>query len=313
MKNILSYIILILIVSITYSQEIKNAMNYNKLTDFEKKIILNKGTESPFTGKYDKHYEEGVYKCKQCNSVLFESTQKFNSGCGWPAFDNSVKGAIKEVLDADGKRKEIVCANCGGHLGHVFRGERFTSTNTRHCVNSASLIFESNNDTEKGIDNNLEIAIFAGGCFWGIEYHMQNTKGVIETEVGYIGGISKDPTYQEVCSGTTGHAEAVKITFDNSKVNFETLAKLFFEIHDPGTINRQGPDIGNQYRSEIFFTNEHQKQISQELIKLLESKGHKVVTKLSKAGDFYKAEKYHQDYYNKSGSLPYCHFYKKKF
>ena len=117
-------------------------MNYNELNDEEKRVIENKGTEMPFSGKYNDFYEEGVFTCKKCNTPLYKSEDKFSSGCGWPSFDDEIKGAVKRVPDADGRRIEIVCATCGGHLGHVFEGEGFTSKNTRHCVNSISLNFE---------------------------------------------------------------------------------------------------------------------------------------------------------------------------
>jgi len=116
-------------------------MAYNKLNEEEQYVILQKGTEMPFTGKFNEHKEEGIYTCKQCNQALFKSESKFNSGTGWPSFDDIVEGAVKEISDADGHRVEIVCANCGGHLGHVFRGERMTPKSTRHCVNSVSLDF----------------------------------------------------------------------------------------------------------------------------------------------------------------------------
>ncbi len=284
-------------------------MKLNRLNDFEKYIIINKGTEQPFSGIYNNHYESGTYICRQCDTPLFKSEFKFSSSCGWPSFDDEVEGAINYVPDSDGRRTEIVCTKCGGHLGHVFMNEGFTDKNKRHCVNSASLKFIADEEVKK----ETQTAIFAAGCFWGVEYHFKNAPGVISTEVGYTGGITKNPTYDEVCSGKTGHAEAVRIKIDSNISDFEKLAILFFEIHDPGTLNRQGPDVGDQYRSEIFYMNSEQKEISEKLINILTEKSHSVVTAISPAQEFYPAETFHQDYYNKSGKLPYCHFYRKKF
>ena len=221
------------------------------LTPDEERVILHKGTEAPFSGKYWKHAGDGTYACRQCGAGLFPSSAKFDSGTGWPSFDAALPGAVREVPDADGQRIEIVCAHCGGHLGHVFRGESMTPKDTRHCVNSASLAFcpaaAATTDTPL-----KETAIFAGGCFWGVEYHFRRVPGVHTVTSGYTGGTTEHPTYEQVCSGTTGHAEAVRIEFDPETVSYETLARLFFEIHDPAQLNRQGPDHGTQYRSEVF-------------------------------------------------------------
>jgi peptide methionine sulfoxide reductase msrA/msrB len=158
-----------------------------------------------------------------------------------------------------------------------------------------------------------ETAIFASGCFWGTEYYFQKAKGILKTTVGYTGGHKENATYYDVCSGTTGHAEAVEIIFDPAQTSYEELAKLFFETHNPEQKNRQGPDIGTQYRSAIFYLNDEQKQIAEKLIQILKENGHKVVTEVTKAGSFWKAEDKHQQYYTKGGGNPYCHRYVKKF
>lgn len=292
------------------TQKTGEDMKYNKLSADEIYVLINKGTEQPWTGKFVNHKEDGTYTCKQCDAALYRSSDKFDSQCGWPSFDDEIEGAVKRIPDADGRRTEIVCANCGGHLGHVFEGEGFTGKNVRHCVNSISLNFVP----EKKISQSpTETAIFAGGCFWGVEYFMQKEPGVISTTVGYTGGKTKNPTYEEVCSHKSGHVEAIKIEFDPKKTSYEKLAKLFFEIHDPTQVDRQGPDIGEQYRSEIFYLNDNQKKTAEGLIKILEEKGYRIATKLSKASVFWEAEDYHQDYYLNKGSLPYCHGYTKKF
>ncbi len=137
-------LILFALVNVSFSNESWKLSELKSLTPQEERIIVYKGTERPYSGKYNKFYKEGVYHCKRCNAPLYKSSSKFNSGCGWPAFDKEIKGAVKHTRDADGHRIEITCSNCGAHLGHVFKGEKFTSTNTRHCVNSIALKFEAN-------------------------------------------------------------------------------------------------------------------------------------------------------------------------
>ncbi|MFI3323004.1 MAG: peptide-methionine (S)-S-oxide reductase MsrA [Rikenellaceae bacterium] len=158
---------------------------------------------------------------------------------------------------------------------------------------------------EKATEN--KFAIFAGGCFWGVEHLMQKQNGVISVDSGYIGGTLDNPTYEQVKAHITGHAEAVKVIYNPSEVDYETLAKLFFEIHDPTQTDGQGPDIGDQYRSEIFYLDEEQKSTAQKLIDILKEKGYEIATKLTKATEFFVAEKYHQNYYENKGTEPYCH------
>jgi len=278
-------------------------MKFRKLTPAEEQVIVHKGTEAPFSGQYYDHNQQGEYHCKRCGIRLYHSDDKFDAHCGWPSFDGAVPGAILQQPDADGIRTEILCNNCGAHLGHLFTGEELTDKNVRHCVNSIALLFEPPG----------ELAVFAGGCFWGVEYFFQQVEGVISTRVGYTGGDLENPEYSQVCSGTTGHAEAIEVAFNPAVTSFEELARLFFEIHDPTQLDRQGPDIGSQYRSAIFYQDSEQKRIAAQLINLLRTRGYDVVTLLEPAGKFWDAESYHQDYYQVTGKQPYCHMHTKRF
>jgi peptide methionine sulfoxide reductase msrA/msrB len=293
------------VATVIFGQE---QMEYNPLTREEARVIIHKGTERPFTGEYWDHTAAGTYVCRQCDTPLYRSEDKFDGHCGWPSFDDEIKGAVKRIPDVDGRRTEIICANCSGHLGHVFLGEGFTPKDTRHCVNSISMKFIPADDQAPTLR-----AIFASGCFWGTEYHLSKVDGVISTTVGYTGGHKANPTYKEACTGKTGHAEAVEVVYDPNRVSFEELARLYFETHDPTQLNRQGPDVGTQYRSAVFYLDDDQKRVVEKLIGLLKDKGYDVVTEVTAASTFYKAEDYHQDYYDIKGTLPYCHVYQKKF
>jgi len=283
---------------------------FNTLSPEARRILINKGTEPPFSGEYDQHFVPGVYVCRQCNAPLYESSSKFPSGCGWPSFDDAIPGMVNRTTDADGMRTEITCANCGGHLGHVFTGEHLTAKNTRHCVNSLSMQFIP----EAEYQQNYETAVFASGCFWGTEYWMAKAPGVIATTVGYAGGNVANPTYRQVCNGDTGQAEGVRVIFNPKEISYEQLVQLFYETHDPTQVNGQGPDIGNQYRSVIFYQTQQQQEIAQRVSDSLREKGYNLATKIESLNNFYpEQDLYHQKYYEKQGSLPYCHIYEKKF
>lgn len=275
---------------------------YHHLSREEERVIRDKGTEPPFTGSYTHFSEPGVFICRQCDLPLYLSKDKFSSACGWPSFDEEILGAVHRQPDPDGMRTEILCSHCQAHLGHVFEGERATLKNVRHCVNSLSLRFVPAL-TEEG----YERAFFAGGCFWGVEFFLQQAKGVMRTRVGYMGGSVVDPTYEEVCTGKTGHAEVVEVVFAKDQTDFKTLARLFFECHDPTQYKRQGPDVGDQYRSTIFYLTQEQKEEAEDLIQFLKRRGLSVVTEVVPARLFYPAEDKHQHYYDKTGDTPYCH------
>lgn len=271
-------------------------------------VVANKDTEMAFTGEYNDFTEAGTYLCRQCGLALFRSQRKFAAACGWPSFDEEIAGAVKKQVHHNDLRTEILCARCDAHLGHVFQGEGYTEKNTRHCVNSLSLDFVSDmyiKDTEE--------AIFAAGCFWGVEYFFKRLSGVVKTEVGYIGGHTEHPSYEAVYSGNTGHFEAVRVIYNPEKINYQDLAQYFFEIHDPTQTNGQGMDIGEQYLSTIFYYNEIQKNTAQKLIVALEKNGYRIATKILPVTRFQHAEHYHQDYYAKTSKSPYCHRYVKRF
>lgn len=271
-------------------------------------VIQNKGTERPFTGEYHEFHGEGTYLCRQCGLALFHSSHKFHSGCGWPSFDDALPNALKRQPDRDGMRVEILCARCDAHLGHVFEGEKLTQKNLRHCVNSVSLDYVHDLDV---VDT--EEAIFAAGCFWGVEYYFKQLPGVIKTQVGYSGGHTDHPNYRTVCDGGTGHYEVIRVVYDKAKLDFKAVAKFFFEIHDFCQGDGQGPDIGEQYLSVLFYYDDAQKYVADTLIAILKDKDYAVSTKILPVTTFWPAERDHQDYYRKTGKQPYCHTYTKVF
>ena len=289
------------------AEDLKNN-KFNTLTPQEKWVLEQKGTEAPFSGEYYDFFEKGTYHCKRCNAQLYRSTDKFRSGCGWPSFDDEIAGAIKRVPDADGRRTEIICANCGAHLGHIFFGEQLTNKNTRHCVNSISLNFVPQEGSHK-----TKTAYFAGGCFWGVEFYFEKLKGVVLATSGYMGGTQQNPTYQDVIYRNTGHFEVVEVLYYPQEISYGELAKYFLEIHDPTQTDGQGPDIGYQYLSRIFYNTEAERQTAEDLLNTLREKGFDVATKLLPAKEFWEAEEYHQNYYARQRTLPYCHTHSKRF
>ena len=272
------------------------------LTPKLREIICDKGTEYPHTGQYCDVMIEGTYLCRRCGLALFRASSQFASACGWPSFDGTITNAVRSIPDADGYRTEILCQRCDAHLGHVFEGEGYTQKNKRYCVNSASLDFVA----DRQVLDTREL-IVAGGCFWGVDYHLRRIPGVLTVEVGYCGGALPNPSYSDICTGKTGHYEAVRVLFDVNRTNIHDVLKRFFEIHDPTQAEGQGPDIGHQYQSAVFYHTQEEHDEAVSLIQQLEKKGYHVVTKLLPADIFWPAETYHQDYYTKQGIGPYCH------
>jgi peptide methionine sulfoxide reductase msrA/msrB len=287
-----------------------------KLSPADAEVILAKGTERPFCGNLLDNHKEGVYICKLCGLPLFGSTGKFNSGTGWPSFFTPVdKDHVVTHTDRSlgMERDEILCARCGAHLGHVFE-DGPKPTGLRFCVNSASLDFLEKGQPTPAASKPVDTAAayFGGGCFWGVEDRFQQVPGVIDAVSGYMGGKTKNPTYEEVCEHTSGHAEVVKIVFDPKRVSYPQLLEFFFKIHDPTQLNRQGPDVGDNYRSAIFASSPEQTQQARKFIDEQQKsnqrfEGHRIVTQLVEAGKdgpsepFYPAEDYHQDYHMKHG------------
>ena len=280
-----------------------------KLSPEQYYILRERGTEKPFSGAFVLSKEKGTYKCGGCGEPLFTDDMKFDSHCGWPSFDKEIAGGkiIQTEDNTHGMRRtEITCAKCGGHLGHIF-DDGPTSTGKRYCVNSSSLSFEPLK--AKKAFSSIDTITLAGGCFWCIEAVFEELKGISKVESGYANGNIKNPSYKQVCSGTTGYAEAVQITFDKSIISLEELLEVFFTLHNPTTLNQQGADIGTQYRSAVFYQNDEQRKIAEKSISILNSNKvfeDPIVTEVSRFNNFYKAENYHQEYYELNKEQPYC-------
>lgn len=286
-----------------------------QLTSEQYQVTRMHGTERPFTGEYCESLTAGLYNCVCCNTILFDSSQKFNSGTGWPSFTIPVEeNAIHYRMDNNYgmQRVEVLCNVCDAHLGHVFPDGPKPS-GLRFCINSASLkkaVANENNiiDSEKNTDVPIsETATFGGGCFWCIEAIFEELEGVKQVVSGYAGGEKNNPTYREVCNGNTGHAEVVQITFDTSEISYSDLLRIFMVMHNPTTLNRQGADAGTQYRSIILHTTQAQQQTAQQVIAELQPFfDDRIVTEVVPLKEFYTAEESHQQYYTSNTEKPYC-------
>ena len=312
----------------------KDPSTIEQLDDLQYQVTQQCGTEPPFNNAYWDNKQDGLYVDVVSGEPLFASIDKFDSQTGWPSFTRPLNA--ENIIEHDDSslgvhRIEVRSRHGDSHLGHVFPDGPIEHGGLRYCINSASLRFIAkenlaeqgyaeylslfdDNMTETSNNTNEETAILAGGCFWGMEELFRQQPGVLRTRVGYTGGHVADVTYKEVKTGTTGHAEAIEVVFDRQKTSYRDLLKFFFTMHDATTLNRQGNDIGDSYRSAIFCLTNEQATIASGLIKALDAKGHlpgPIVTEVVKAGPFYQAEPEHQNYLQHYPNGYTCHWVRK--
>lgn len=294
-----------------------------RLTPMQYEVTQNEATEKPFHNQYWDNHRPGIYVDVVSGEPLFSSLDKYDSGTGWPSFTKPLNpGNIIEKSDNKFgmKRTEVRSKDGNSHLGHLFTNEA-TPTGMRYCINSASLRFIPAKDLSKegygqfvsffNKKQTLEVATFAGGCFWGMEEILRKIPGVKETKVGYTGGNILNPTYNEVKKGNSGHVESVQVKFDPAQITYEQILEYFFRMHDPTTLNRQGNDIGTQYRSVIFYNSEEQLQSAKKIKEQVNKSGkwkNPIVTEIIPASTFYTAEEYHQKYLVKNPGGYTCHY-----